>query len=65
MKISNFYGYQYDCAAAYLNQVPTAKPVDSSKKERKVEEVSPSHTGRSFNKNAGPKANFSHIDTRI
>lgn len=65
MKISNFYGYQYDCAAAYLNQVPTAKPVDSSKKERKVEKVSASHTDRSFNKNAGTKANHTHIDRRI
>lgn len=65
MKISNFYGCQYDYAAVYLNQVPTAKPVDSSKRVRKVEEVSPSHTGRSFNKNAATKANHTHIDTRI
>lgn len=65
MKISNFYGCQYDYAAVYLNQVPTAKPVNSSKKERKVERVSPSHTGRSFNKNAGTKANHNHIDRRI
>ena len=65
MKISNFYGCQYDCAATYLYQVPRSAKVTPSAKQRKVELVSASHTGGSFNKNAGTKANHSHIDRRI
>lgn len=56
----------YDCAATYLNSVPTAKAVNPSTKTRKVEATSAVYTGKRFNANAGTKSNFaSHIDICI
>ena len=56
----------YDCAATYLNRVPTSNAVTPSKKTRKVEATSAVYTRKRFNTNAGTKANFaSHIDICI
>lgn len=54
----------YDCASTYLAQVPQNVTVNTcSRKERKVEDTKPIHTGKRFNHNSGDKSNFaSYID---
>lgn len=56
----------YDCASTYLGRVPSSVTVNTCRKERKVEDSKPVHTGKRFNHNSGNKANFaSHIDISI
>lgn len=55
----------YDCAATYMNRVPSVVTVNNVRRERKVEDVKSVHTGKQFNKNSGSKANFGHIDICI
>lgn len=55
----------YDCASTYLGRVPSSVTVNSCRKERKVEDSKPVHTGKKFNPNSGTKSNASHIDISI
>lgn len=56
----------YDCAGTYLNRAPSVVTVNACRRERKVEDVKPVHTGKQFNKNSGTKASVSaHIDICI
>lgn len=56
----------YDVAGTYLNRVPSVVTVNACRRERKVEDVKPVHTGKKFNLSAGTKSNFTgHIDICI
>lgn len=58
--------FSFGVASTYLNRVPSSVTVYSVRKERKVEDVHPVHTGKRFNHNSGTKANFAtHIDVSI